>query len=226
MNIETNGDFVAEIRGDLKALNKDDYVSARYILSKAYGYVEYIINNRPLSHFLRNNKVFSTCSCIEMIEIDKIKCDIAEFRICDKIMRSKKKLPDMLSNKSGYAIEYVMDIVNSKEFDPLRNVKDFADAKKRQFGGVFKYYYVADGYLWLLNSTAEAVNISAAFLGECSECGKDCDECKSKLEEKFVCPKEFLSSVKENVLQVLLNRTRIIEDTQPDLDANQKSEKQ
>lgn len=226
MKITTNGDFVSVIRHDLKALNKDDYVSARYILASAYSYIEYIVNNRQFFKLFRDGDIFTICSCIPMKQVKKYECpDLAEFRNCDKISKSKSKLPKIISSRFGNTVQYVMNIVNGEEFYPLRHAADYNNSKKRQFGHLFKYYYIdGDNYLYLLNSTAEAVNMSAAFLGECEDCEKGCDECKSKLEEKFVAPSEFHSTIIEQTLNKILNgNKKIIEDDNPDLSTNQKT---
>lgn len=82
-------------------------------------------------------------------------------------MRSKKKMAKILNGKNGAIVAYVMNMTNGEEYDPLRNISDFRNQKQRQFGNLFKYYYVgADDYLYLLNTTNELVNISAAFLDE------------------------------------------------------------
>lgn len=222
--LKTNGDFVATIRNDLKALNKDDYISARYILSVAYGYTEYIINNRALFRLYRDARIFNLCSCIELKRVKSYECEIGEFQTCKKIMKSLKKLPDIMVGKNGFIVEYVLSVDNGTEYEPLRNAADFGNQKLRQFGNHFKYYYIdSNNYIYLLNTTTEAVNVSAAFLGECAECGKDCDECKSKLEEKFIIPQEYLSIVSEQTLNRIMNgNKKIITDENPNLDSTEK----
>lgn len=228
MKIQTNGDLVSEIRHDLKALNKDGYISARYILSKAYDYVAYLINNRPLFKFFRSTDIFTTATCVEMKRIKSYDCCIAEFRACNEIMRSKKKFPKILNIK-GNAIQFVMNMTNGEEYEPLRNAADYNNSKKRQFGNLFKYYYFDDDYLYLLNSTNELVNVNAAFLDQdelkgLSACDKEESEnCASKLDNKFICPDEYRSTIKEQLLQIILNRERIPTDERPDMDSNQKT---
>jgi hypothetical protein len=224
----TNGEFVSEIRNHLKLLNKDDRLSARYILSTAYTFVEYIINARPLSSVMRDLSVFKTAECIELERVQYTSCPIAEFRTCDKIMRSKKKVPKMFINSVGYIIESLANIDVSEIYLPLKTPKDYTKSKKRQFGNTFKYYYIHEGYLYLLNTTSEIVTLNAMFYDEqevdCfSQCA-DCDDCRSKLELQFVCPREFISTVRDQVLQVVggINK-KIVEDENPNLDGNSKT---
>lgn len=232
MNIEKNGDFVSEIRNHLKANNKDDYVSARYILSVGYSYVSYLINNRRLSETLRDLDAFTFVPCLEMERVKSYKCDIAEFKTCDKIMKSKCQLPDIIQSKLGYLVESVTNIDHTEEYYQLRSAADYTIKKKRKFANNFKYFYVSsDRHLYLLNTTSEIVNINALFLEEeaakcLSDCDDDCDDCKSKLDDKFICPERFKSTVRDQTLQKLLNRVQVPRDEKPDLDENQKTNAQ
>jgi hypothetical protein len=227
--LKTNGDFVSEIRNHLKALSKDDYISARYILSVAYTYIQYIISTRPLSKIMRDISLFTFVSCVEMKKVKKHECGIIEFRVCDNIMVSKEELPDIFSADIGFIIESITNIDNSVEYRPLRSPSDYAKSKKREFGKKFQYYYISNKRLYLLNSSHEIVNINALFLDEqaaklLSECEKDCDECDSKLDNKFPCPEEFLSTVRDQTLQLLLGgHKQVVKDENPDMDSNQKS---
>lgn len=228
--IKTKGDFVSEIRNHLKSLNKDDYIPARFIISTAETFIQYLINTRPLSNTMRALNSFTMIECIEMERVKSHKCDIAEFRTAEKIMKSKKPLPNIFTNsKIGYIIESILNIDYSTEYKPLRTPKDFKNTKNRQFGGNSPYYYISNNYIYILNSTSEIITINALFQDEnealqMSDCKEDCYECRSKLEEKFVCPEEYISTVRDQTLQLLLGANkRVVEDENPDLDSNQKS---
>lgn len=223
-----NKDFVSEVRNHLKSLNKDDYISARYILSIGYNQVQYIINNRPLSKIYRNQDVFTNVGCVEMRRIKSHSCPIGSFRTCDKIMRSKEKIPKLFNAKSGYLIESITNIDHSEEYQPLRNPKDFSSNKKRQFSKHIKYYYIHNEYLYILNTTSEIVNISGMFRNpndakKISTCDS-ANECLSPLEDKFVCPDEYRAIVISETVNLLLSGNKAIpEDENPDLDSNQKT---
>jgi hypothetical protein len=226
----TNGEFCSEVRNHLRLLNKDDRLSARYILSTAYTFVDYIINARPLSTIMRDLSVFKTAECVPMERVDYVTCHCpcVEFRTCDKLMKSKKKVPKMFVNSLGFIIESVSNIDVSEIYLPLRNPSDYTKSKKRQFGNKFKYYYIHDDYLYLLNTTAEIVTMNAMFVDEqevdCFSDCQECDDCRSKLELKFICPKEHLSTVRDQVLQTIggINKS-IVEDENPNLDGNSKT---
>lgn len=226
--IETNKDFVSEVKNHLKANNKDDRTSSRYILSVAYSYVEYLINTRPLSKVFRDLSTFTYVPCVEMEKVSSVKCDVAEFRTCKKIMRSKKEIPAIFNAKSGYIIESITNIDNSEEYHYLRSPKDYTQTSKRKFGKIKKYFYIADNYLYILNTQSEIVNINALFFNEkeakcLSDC-EECNECQFPLDNKFVCPKELISTVRDQTVNIILTGRRSISaDENPDLDENQKT---
>lgn len=225
--IKTNGDFVSEVRNHLKANNMDDYIPARYILSTANSFLQYLINTRPLSSVMRDLDVFTVLDCFEMRRVKSYTCDILEFRTCDKIMKSTKKIPKLFNGKSGWLIESVLNVTDSQEYDPLRSPKDFLVSKQRQFGNKFKYFYIQNDYLYLLNSTSELVRVNGYFVDE-DEVNKACgcgeiDECASKLDAKFPAPDEFVSQIMGQTVQLLLGgRRQITPDENPNLDENNK----
>ena len=175
---------------------------------------------------MRDFGMFTQVECIEMKRIKSHKCDIAEFKTANQIMRSKKKFPEIFVSSGGYIIEGILNINNEEEYRALRSPKDFRNNNKRQFGNSFKFYYIND-YLYLLNTTTELVSINALFVDpqlakQLSSCD-ECDECASRLEDEFVCPQEFESTVRDQVVQLLLGgHKQVVADENPDLDNNQK----
>lgn len=228
----TKRQFVSDVKNDLLALNVDQHISARFILSKAEDFVKDIISQRPLSSFLRDFDFVTQLTCFEMERVESIKCPIAEFRTCDNIMKSVKKLPKTVLSSMGYTIlsvsNMIDDVADHIEYVRLDKPTDYSAAKKRRFGKHFAYFYVMDDYLYLLNTKNKLVNIVAVFeddeeVKEASEC-EDCDTCASKLDSKFVCPEKYRARVKEATVTSLFNfYKRNIVDENPDMDSNQKS---
>lgn len=227
----TKREFVSEVVHHLNSLNKDSRRSPRYILSTAVSYIQYLINSRPLSALFRDINNFTSVDCVEMERIDKVSCEIAEFRVCDKIMRSKKKLPEIYSSTIGLLVESVTNIDSSTSYDKLNSIAHFKETQKRKFGGLFKYYIIQDNYLYILGSTPEIVSINFFPLDvkkakELSSC-EECDECASELDAEFNCPQAFLSTVRDQTIQLIAGTLLAIPtDENPDLDVNQKSKKQ
>lgn len=226
---KTNAEIISEIKNDIKALNIDQHISGRFILSKAKDIVQDILNKVELSELLKDDSFFSEIQCFEMTPIKSYKCDIVEFRSCENIMKSKEKLPDLYKAKIGSLILNVYNIDGSVEYRRLRNLADFRRTNTRQYGKLFKYYYVMDNYLYLLNSTAKVVNVIGIFEEEIDDNDDSLDggnKCKSTLQKEFKCPDKYLSIVKRGVLNDIANiNVRMVVDENPDGDENQKSKK-
>jgi len=219
----TNREFVSEIKTDIKATNKDQHVSSSYILQKGRGYVEYLLGQRDTKDIFRDDTLFKELRCFEMEKVKKHKCDIVEFRNCDNIMKSKHTLPKLYNSKIGSIVISVTNIDGSIEYHRLRQLNDFKKQQQRKFGDNFKYYYISNDYLYLLNSKEKLVNIVALFsdeseLDDKSSCAdKEC--CKTTLDYDFICPDKYISTVKDQTLNNLLGaHKRILEDENPNLD--------
>jgi len=227
----TNREFVSKVRHTLKTLNIDERMSNRFILQVGRDYVQNILANRPLTDILRDNSFSTLLECFPMEKIDTVKCcDVIEFRTCQTVMKSKKKIPDLFNSKIGLSVISVINIDRTIEYQPLRNIKDFINESKRMFGKHSKYYYITNGYLYVLNSETELVHIEGLFIDEkqvkeASDC-TDCPACTKILDMEFKCPAKFLSVIHEQVANTLRLSRTIIEDENPDGDSNQKSEKQ
>lgn len=223
----TQGKFVSEVRHHAKALTKDDFLSARYILSTAKSYVKYLVSNRAQSNIFRDTSNFVYVPCLELERESKITCDIAEFKQCDKIMKSKLELPEIYSMNSGPVIEAITNIDNSVKYERIVSLADYTKTKKRKFADRATYYAIVNKHLYILGSTSEIANIN--FLPEderaakkLSAC-KECDDCASALEDKFVCPSKWLSTVRDQTVQLIASINKALpEDENPDLDSNQK----
>lgn len=226
----THAELISEVKGDLRAKNIDQHISGRFILRKAKGYAQDLISKRDHAKLFRDDSLFSEVKCFEMERIDSYKCPVVEFRICDKIMKSKKKLPKLFNSTVGTIIISVTNINGDVEYERLRSAADYKNTQKRAFGKHFKYYYVSEEYLYLLNSTNEIVNVVGLFsdekeVNDASECS-DCDECQSALEYEFKCPDKYEREVIDRTIMNLFNfYKRVVPDENPDGDEHQKTEK-
>ena len=97
----TNAEFVSRVLNGLNSLDKDSRISRRYILhvgrQKSAFYISQKMNDRSL---FREDNLYTTLNCFELEKIEVTKCDIIEFRRCKSIMKSKKKLPELIWGSS------------------------------------------------------------------------------------------------------------------------------
>jgi len=229
----TVGEFISDVKNSVRALTKDDRISGRYIHSLSKDFTSYLIANRPLSDVLRDSSIFTEITCVQMDRVRADICDIAEFRKCNKVMKSHCKLPELYNSSIGPLVTSVMNITGDVTYQHLRSPADYTNAQKRKFQTATRYWYISNGYLYLLGSTSERVTVSGLFLDELealkfSECSdKEESECDSVLDYKIVIPNKYLSTVKEQTIQHILNtRKRIPADELSNLDSNTKTNQQ
>ena len=226
-----NKEFVSRIVNGLRALNKDAHISKRYILGIGRTKAKFLMSQKydELTLYKEDN-IVSVVKCFELKKIDAVRCDIVEFRTCNVLMKSKEKLPDVVTGKLGTGILSVTTIDGNEFFDYLTPNK-LANNRKRKYADKVnqKFYYVRDGYLYLANSEIEAVDVSLFAtdpleVESASGCS-DCPECMSAWEKEFVCPDRFLDLVQRETLQEIAGvRENIAPDENPNWDLNQKSQ--
>jgi hypothetical protein len=224
----TNNEFVSRVSNNLKALTKDGHISDRFVLSigktKAKFYMSQKLDEMTL---FREDGIVTTISCFELESVDYKSCGIFEFSVCKNIMKSIHKLPDGIFGKNGSGIFTVMNIENSEEYKYITPQR-FAELRKRKYTrDTTRYYTIADGHIILPNSTNQLLELrmitpdkkAAEDVSSCTD-----SSCKSIWEYEFVCPDRFLDRVVGDTLTELgsLYRTSV-EDSNPNLDVNQKS---
>lgn len=221
----TNSKLVSRIVNGLKALNKDDRISRRLILNiakqKAEFYISQKLNDRSL---YREDNLYTTIDCFVMEKIEIIKCDIIEFRTCKNIMKSKEKIPGLVYSKYGNSLKEITSIDEEKDFLAI-TPRQYRKNKDRQGEDDYIRFYVKDGYLYLLDTEVERVNLY--LLTQDTEkvseiCGCTEEDCKSLWEYDFICPSKLTKIVIEETIQECFASKQVTPDTNPNLDNNQK----
>lgn len=225
----TNGQLVSRIINSLRLLNKDEHISRRYVLSVAKNKANFLISQKLSDRSLfKEEDLFKIVECFRLKKNDLINCDIIEFKRCKSLMKSTKKLPDLLYSRYGSSIISVTTIDNETEFIPI-TLKQYSLQKNRMFTKYIsqKYYYIRDGYLYIPDSEIEMVNIvlipkSEEDVEDVSEC-KKCDKCKSGWDYNFICPDKLLEPVIQDTLKEILGSYKqIIPDENPNLTEHQR----
>lgn len=231
----TNKELVSRVVNNLRALNKDQHISRRFILrtakDKAKFYIAQKLHDRSL---YREENLYKTIKCFQLKRDDVVKCDIVEFRRCSNLMKSVKKLPETIFTRFGASIVSVTSVGGEIEFTPTTTQK-YALQKNRQFALLIKptNYYIHDGYLYLPDSEVELVNIvllpvSLDEVDDASGCKeKDCDSCKEGWEYEFNCPDKLLEIVVQETLKEIASFYKAVPvDENPNMDENQKTQTQ
>lgn len=215
-----NSNLVSRIQSLLKGTSKDGRIPRRLILKTAESKAKFLISQKLNDRSLyREQNLYQTVSCIELIDQDIIKCPIIEFKSCRNLKRSKLKLPELIHSKYGSSLKEVTSIDGQYSFEPITPAQ-YRLNKKRTFKTKTDYFYIQDGYLYLPDSEVEMVEIVILTtdlyeLEQCSSCSKN--KCKSAWDFEFICPDKLLEVViQETVKELSLNK-QIREDGNPNL---------
>lgn len=224
----TNAEFVSRVINSVSATTKDDHISERYVLfigrNKARTYIAQKLTDRTLQ---RESNLFQTIECFELNRIDKVKCDVVEFRRCDILMKSKLPLPETISSRYGESILLVTSVDGMTEFG-YSSVAEFKSNSKREFGHLAQKYYIHNNHLYIPNKEVEAINIDILTLdkklaSESSAC-KKCDKCLSVWDYEFICPDRLIEPIIQETRQEIFGKKQIVEDNNPNLDNTQKTQ--
>ena len=223
--IMTKKKIVDRIKTELRRLSKDRWMSNRFILSVLENKMSFLLSQKLRDRTLyRESNLYSQIGCFEFEKIDRIKCDIIEFRTCQKIMKSKHKLPELLYSRFGDSIKIVSNLDQTETLQKTIPT-DYIRNKKRKQNYNPPAYYERGGYLYLLNTQMEAAFIELLTLDTETAENLDCDceknPCKSALEYNFIGSDKLIEPVIQQTLQELAQTyLQIPTDEKPDNNEN------
>lgn len=229
----TNGEIISRIANGLKALTKDSYISGRYIVNIARTKAKFLMSQKWDELSLnKEDDIIKSVPCFRLQRIKSKDCGIVEFRLCDKLMKSCCKLPEVISGKKGPSILSVLSVDGGLSYRYI-TPRQYSDIKRRKYkSGSQGYFYIKDDYLYLPDSLNEVVDMElittdkdeADSVSECIDSSDIETGCKSKLESDFVCPDRFLELVIRDTIQEVGNFYRTsTKDENPNLDEHQKT---
>ena len=225
----TNDELVSRVLNGLKLLNKDERVSKRYVLYIAEKNAEYLISQKLRDKSLfRETNIYSSVNCFELEKKDVYSCGILEFHSCNTVMRSKKKLPDLIFSRYGAGIRQVtpIDFMSDEEFYPSTLSQFKRDRRRVRSQENSKSYYIKDGYLYIPEEEVRAISLEVIVVNtfKLSEIDSEFQKgCKSAWEYEFKCPDKLLDAVTQKTIQEVAVGRQIVVDENPNLSSNLKS---
>lgn len=233
--------FISDIQTSIRAVNSDGFIPPRFIYYEAQSIIaDFLKKDQDAKKKLqRISEGWSTIDCVDLEEIPVIECADIDVRLCDKMMRSVNRLPNIHTYSYGNIIKHVASVNFAYFFEPT-NPKQWNNIQKRQYKDKNKYYYyILDNYIYLpipksIDLPIEVLRIDAYFmdkhdvdkfkaLKKCSECPKG-DLCTSPLDYEVVIPSYLVSAVKTELLNKLLSvYLKLSPDTYANLNEIEKS---
>jgi len=224
----TNAEIVSRVRNGLNSISKDDRISRRYILHVAKQKATFLISQKLNDRSLfREDNLYKTVDCFEMEPVDVVRCEILEFRRCKSIMKSKCKLPKLIYSRYGGSLKEVITADGEKEFKPI-TPSQYRRDKNRLEGSDYIYYYVKDGYLYLLDTEIELVSLylismELDSLEEGCCCNDNLEECKSLWDYEFNVPDKLEEAVVGEAIKEVAMSKQMPRDENPNSNNNEKS---
>lgn len=203
------------------AASDNTRLSSRHIYSKLKSAKALIIKreldkNRKVSDFN-----FDYLECIELQKAQPYECPCAPPQGCE-ILRTKCKLPDAVTYRTGGFIQSVSSIDGSIVF----NKTTWEHKQYRQFNRYVKPdndYFIKDGYLYITsNKNLQAITIKGLFMDELSDsCKKCCEDqetnCVSLLDRRFNIEPDLIDVVVELTVNEIVNPfTKLKQDEEND----------
>jgi len=219
---------VSRVSNELQTLNKDSYFSRRTILQVLEDKAVFLLSQKTADRTLyKESEIFTHLKCFELESIDTVKCEIAELRLCKSIMKSKYRLPDLISSRYGDGILNVTSIDSGVLFHPI-SLRDYVLSKNRKYSYVKRYVFIVhDGFLYIPEFEVQAVNLDiltmrTEIVDELSACSKEC--CKSYWDYPFTNSDKLSEAVMRETLEEIFRTVKSIPvDENPNLDSNIKS---
>lgn len=221
-----NKKLVSRISNSLNSINKDSRISKRYILEVAIGKATYLMAQKFKEKSLfREDNILSHINCFELEEVEKYKCDIVEFKSCNRVMKSVKKVPELVYSRLGGSIKEVTNIDFSLDFRPTTPFK-FRRDKRREGFGEDRFWYLKDGYLYLPETEVKRINLAiytpnSYEAAKVSGCGVS--DCLNPWEFEFKCSSKLMDIVIQETIKELSFKLQIPTDENPNMDVNIKT---
>lgn len=220
-----NAELVSRVSNQLRMVNKDDYISDRFVLSTAKTIARKFITQKIQRRSIdRDLSLYKEVPCIEFEPVDIYSCKFVEFKSCDKVSKSKIKIPDLIFTRYGSSIKELYSIDRKYNFTEstlyqLRNDSERAGSSEtlsNKFYLLEDHIYIPD-HVEVLHGLV--LSLDHYDLDEACGCTENCE---SAWEKQFVCPDSMLEDVISYTIQNLSMTKQIPEDEKPDLNSNSK----
>lgn len=226
----TNLEFVSRVGNSLRAINKDAHISRRYILKVGRNKSKFLISQKLRDRTLyKESNIVSYIECFELQPITTFDCGIVEFKNCKNLMKSTKKLPELIYSRYGSSIVEVTSIDGEVEFSRTTPRKYRNDSKRIHTKYLTtKFFYEKDSYLYLPDSRVEMVGVGLITLETekleaVSACNESGDCAISIWDREFIVSDKLDEVViSETVKEIAGTYMQITPDTNPNMDENQR----
>lgn len=207
---------ISRVRNTLKLVTEDAFVTDRFIYSVLIKYSKTLIRRQDVENKLMSyDSLFETLPYVELIEVDKIEADCARLKTGCKIMRTKKKLPKLMTGSNGPILRTVSPIDGSDVFQqclaavyvPMTQSTNFKYNKTH-------YFWYKNGYLYFPDIVWDAVSVEGMFEEPVDDfCNENNSDCTIAQDRNVTIPDYLFAEIEQMTQQELLTLGKIPSDT-------------
>lgn len=146
-----------------KGVQSDDSrLSTRHIYNKFLTVRTKLLSQKAKSKQKISDWNYQTINCIELIEVPLIECPCIPNIGCS-VMRSKYKIPRIMSDYNSNIIDYLMSVDGGKKFDAT-NKSELLHIRGNKYTSDSERYLIENGYLFVYGKRIpEVVMLRALF---------------------------------------------------------------
>ena len=198
------GEIISTIRKQLKAINKDAFVTDRFLYSLVIKHANWLLRREDSKNKLLSfSSVFQTLDFVELEEVDKIEAGCVGLQSGCIIRKTKEKLPNLLQGYFGPIIRSVTSIDGSiqlEETTPSEYIR-ITNSKNYKYNKT-KYYWFLNGYMYFPDIPWDAVKIEGMFEDDISfyKCCPE-ESCVAMQDRTFSVPGYLHAEIESRVLQ-------------------------
>jgi hypothetical protein len=198
------GEIVSTIRKQIKVINKDAFVTDRFIYSLVKKHANWLLHREDSKNKLLSfSASFQTLDFVELIEVDKVEASCTGLQSGCIIRRTKDKLPDFFHGYYGPIIRSVSSIDGSHQLEETTPATyiNITSSKNYKYNKT-KYYWFLNDYMYFPDIPWDAVKIEGMFEDDISfyKCCPE-DSCISMQDRTFSVPAYLQGEIESRVLR-------------------------
>ena len=210
---------ISRIRNVFKLVTEDAFLTDRFIYSLLLKHSKALIRRQDVENkLMQYDSLFETLPYVELIEVDKIEADCARIKTGCKIMRTKKKLPKLMTGANGPILRTISSIDGSDIFQQCLAAVYVAMTQSTSFKyNKTHYFWYKNGYLYFPNVDFDYVKIEGIFEDSIDPfvCDKEL-KCIYRQDDDLFIPDYLLPEIEQLVIKDLVMRIQVPAETSDD----------
>jgi len=201
----TIGESISRVRGILKASNEDSFLTDRSIYSIISKYAKKLIEQEQRKRKLMSkDDLFIPLPFVELEEVNKIEANCIGIKSTCTILRTVKKLPEIMNGSTGPLIRKVYSIDGSFSFEKTTrsNFINIANSSTFKYNNM-EYYWFSDGRLYFPSKKSVLSNLGGVMVEALWEdsldlfCTVNNEDCKPMQELMFPFPDSLFATIEQ-----------------------------